>query len=84
MSTADTHSLVTSWLIIARRIGSTAASAFEDIIAEEVERKAVTVTYGLERPVLAERGKSNALVVALSDEKVLLQDIGHALGSLHL
>ena len=48
MRTIDTHSLVTSRLIIARRIGSTAASAFEDIIAEEVERKAVDVTYGFE------------------------------------
>ena len=34
--------------------------------------------------MLAERGKSNAQVVALSDEKVLLQDVGHALGRLHL
>ena len=49
MRTIDTHSVVTSRLTIARRFGvGTAASAFEDIIAEEVERKAVDVTYGFD------------------------------------
>jgi hypothetical protein len=47
-------------------------------------KKASRLDLTLERPVLAERGKSNAQVVALSDEKVLLKDVGHALGSLHL
>ena len=39
---------------------------------------------GIQRPVLVECGNSNAQIVALSDEKVLLQDVGHALGKLHL
>ena len=39
---------------------------------------------GIQRPVLVECGNSNAQIVALSDEKVLLQDVGHALGKLQL